>query len=211
MKLLYLLLFVFGFQQAYAHNPDLSSLMIYQQNGKTILLMKSSLTAFEGEVDLINGKNAYTSPEAFNQLVSNHVQKNCLILVNGDTIQLSNIQVQLGHETDLFAELDNMPKQINSFYVKNTTFKDMSNNLCEVILSDLDELPLKQYILNNANQHEVAFVTKDNKWSETALKKSSGINTPLLLAGGGLLLGLVVVGSFRKSTKRNGADGKICL
>ena len=56
MKALYLIIFLFGFKAVYAHNPDLSSLMIYEQNGKSILLIKSSLTAFEGEVNYIFGK-----------------------------------------------------------------------------------------------------------------------------------------------------------
>ena len=56
MKTIYLIIFLLGFKAVYAHNPDLSSLMIYEQNGKSILLIKSSLTAFEGEVDYIFGK-----------------------------------------------------------------------------------------------------------------------------------------------------------
>ncbi len=65
MKIIYLLIFLLGFKAAYAHNPDLSSMMIYEQNGKSILLIKSSLTAFDGEVEYHFGKDAYKTPEEF--------------------------------------------------------------------------------------------------------------------------------------------------
>ena len=154
MKTVYLIIFLLGFKAAFAHNPDIASLMIYEQNGKSILLIKSSLTAFEGEVDYIFGKDSYKTPEEFNQLVIQHFQKNCFVIANGDTIKFTNIQVQLGHETNLFAELENVPKTINSFYVSNTLFKDMPNNQCELILT-LNGLPQKQYILDKSNQQEV--------------------------------------------------------
>ena len=85
-------------------------------------------------------KDAYKTPDEFNQLVIQHFQKNCFVVADGDTIKFTNIQVQLGHETNLFAELDNVPKTINSFYVRNTLFKDMSNNHCELILTINDFL-----------------------------------------------------------------------
>ena len=163
MKSIYLIIFLFAFKATYAHNPDIASLMIYEQNGKSILLIKSSLTAFEGEVNYIFGKNAYKTPEEFNQLMIQHFQKNCFVVADGDTIKFTNIQVQLGHETNLFAELENVPKSINSFYVSNTVFKDMHNNKCELILT-INGLPQKQYILDNDNQQEVTLQAENNKW-----------------------------------------------
>ena len=163
MRLVHLVIFLLGFQAVYAHNPDLASLMIYEQNGKSILLIKSSLTAFEGEVDYIFGKDSYKTPEAFNQLVVQHFRRNCFVIANGDTLTFSNIQVQLGHETNLFAELENVPKTIKSFSLRNALFADMHNNLCELILT-LNGFPQKQYILTNANNHEVNLNVEGNKW-----------------------------------------------
>lgn len=163
MKLLHLLIFLLGVQAVQAHNPDLASLMIYEQNGKSILLIKSSLTAFEGEIDYLYGKDSYKTPEAFNRLVVQHFQQNCSVLVNGKVVTFSNVQVQLGHETNLFAELDNLPKTIESFSVRNALFADMHNNVCELILS-LKGYEQKQYVLTNANNHEVSLTMVDGEW-----------------------------------------------
>ena len=163
MRIVHLVIFLLGFQAVYAHNPDVASLMIYEQNGKSILLIKSSLTAFEGEVDYLYGRESYKTPEAFNQLVVQHFRSNCFVIANGDTLTFSNVQVQLGHETNLFAELENVPKKIESFSIKNALFAGMHNNLCEVILS-LNGFQQKQYILTNANNHEVKLNAEGNKW-----------------------------------------------
>lgn len=49
----------------HAHQPDLSNIMIFEQNGKNLLMIRSALTAFEGEVDFHYKKGAYKTPEAF--------------------------------------------------------------------------------------------------------------------------------------------------
>lgn len=147
-----------------AHQPDLSNLMIYEQNGKCLIVIKSSLTAFEGEIDYLFGKNAYKSPEAFQQLVIKHFQNNCLVMMNDDTIKLINPKVMLGHETTLFAELSNAPNKVNSIYIRNTLFKDMPSNMCEIILT-LKGLPQKQYILDNGNKHEINLTIENYNWT----------------------------------------------
>ena len=185
MRIVQLIIFLLCFEAVSAHTPDLASLMIYNQNGKSILVIKSALTAFEGEVDYIFGKEAYKTPEEFNQLVLQHFQKNCVIIANGDTLKFSNLQVQLGHETNLFAELDNVPKTIESFYVSNTFFQDMNNNQCELILA-LNGYSQEQYVLNNENIHAVKLEMAGNKWvvDET---------TDTLNLAPGLLLGLAAL------------------
>ncbi len=130
MKLICLILLLFCSTAAHAHEPDLSNLMIYEENGKCFLVIKSSLTAFEGEIDYLFGKNAYKSPGEFQLLVFKHFQNNCLVIINDDTIKLNNPKVILGHETTLFAELLNAPNKFNSIYVRNTMFKDMPGNMC---------------------------------------------------------------------------------
>jgi hypothetical protein len=168
---------------AHAHSPDLSNLMIYEQNGKCFLLIKSSLTAFEGEVDFHFKKNAYKTPEEFNQLVIKHFKKNCFVVINRDTIELSNAQVKLGHETTLFAELINPPQKIESYYIRNTFFKDMPSNQCELVLTTKD-LPQKQFIFNSENNQEVKLRVENNQWivekAATSIFKNPN---PLLWAG----------------------------
>jgi hypothetical protein len=175
--------------------------MIYEQNGKYFLVIKSSLIAFEGEVDYLFGKNAYKTPEEFQLLVIKHFQNNCLVIINDDTFKLSNPKVLLGHETTVFAELLNAPTKFNSIYVRNTLFKDMPNNMCELILT-LKGLPQKQYILNNSNKHEVKLTIENNNWKVVKAMNSS-YKTQHLLFGVALSLIVAVVLTITIRRKKN--------
>jgi len=185
----------------FAHSPDLSSMMIYEQNGKYFLAIKSSLTAFEGEIDYHFNKNAYKTPEEFQQLVSKHFQKNCLLIINNDTIKFINPTVVLGHETTVFAELLNVPDKFNSLYVRNTVFKDMPNNMCELILT-LKGLPQKQYILTNANNQEVKLNVENDYW-EVEETNASFFKSSNLLLWSLLFLSVLVVVAIALWRKKN--------
>jgi hypothetical protein len=193
MKSVVLFLFLICTNIVHAHQPDLSNLMIYEQNGKYILVIKSALSAFEGEVDYLFGKNAYKSPEEFQLLVIKHFQKNCAVMMNDENIKLINPKVILGHETTLFAELSIVPKKISSIYVKNTLFKDMPVSLCEMILT-LNALPQKQYLLNNVNNYEVKLQLENNSW--TVVEDASPKTTLILLAVVAFMLSASVVAVF---------------
>ncbi|MDI9882677.1 hypothetical protein [Flectobacillus longus] len=166
----------------YAHSPDLSSLMIYEENGKTFLVIKSSIAAFEGEVVYLYGKESYKTPQEFSELAIEYFKENCFVAINNKTIKFINPQIQLGHETTLFAELQHIPKNINSIHVKNTLFKDMPNNLCELILI-LKGLPQKQYILNNKSRHEVNLKLEKNKWSIEERSNANVTSNKFILIG----------------------------
>lgn len=198
MKSIYLILLLLCAKGVQAHQPDLSNLMIYEQNGRFFLAIKSSLTAFEGEIDYLFGKNSYKSPEAFQQLAVTHFQENCLIIMNGDTVKFQNPKVVLGHETTLFAELMNVPDQLQSICVKNTFFKDMPSNMCEIILAVKGINP-KQYILGNANQHEVRLTVENNSWMVVE-SRNPYLTTPYLLIGAGLIFVAIIV--FIKKSKK---------
>ena len=185
----------------FAHSPDLSSMMIYEQNGKYFLAIKSSLTAFEGEIDYHFNKNAYKTPEEFQQLVSKHFQKNCLLIINNDTIKFINPTVVLGHETTVFAELLNVPDKFNSLYVRNTVFKDMPNNMCELILT-LKGLPQKQYILTNENKQEVKLSVENDNW-EVEETNASFFKSSNLLLWSLLFLSVLVVVAIAVWRKKN--------
>jgi hypothetical protein len=193
MKAVVLILFLLCTNIVHAHQPDLSNLMIYEQNGKYLLVVKSSITAFEGEIDYLFGKNAYKSPEEFQLLVVKHFQKNCNVVINNENIKLINPKVILGHETTLFAELSNVPKTISSIDVKNTLFKDMPVSLCELILT-LNALPQKQYLLNNINNYEVVLQLENNSW--TVVENTSANTTMTLLAVVAFILSASIVAVF---------------
>ncbi|MBI3219558.1 MAG: hypothetical protein HYZ44_08605 [Bacteroidetes bacterium] len=158
-----IILLLISVQWVQAHSPDLSTLMLYEQNGKLLLVIKASLTAFEGEIDYHFGKNAYKTPEEFMQLVIKHFQKTFLVMVNGDTVQLINPQVQLGHEATLFAELQIKERSIQSYFIRCALFQDMPNNQCELILTTHDR-PQQQYILYGGNNHEVMLKAARQAW-----------------------------------------------
>ena len=201
MKSVVLILFLLCTNIVHAHQPDLSNLMIYEQNGKYILVIKSALSAFEGEVDYLFGKNAYKSPEEFQLLVIKHFQKNCKLIMNNEPIRLINPKVVLGHETTLFAELSLVPKKISSIYVKNTLFKDMPVSLCEMILT-LNDLPQKQYLLNNVNNYEVELQLENNSW--TVVENASSNTTLILLAVVVFILSALVIAVIVIRKKKNG-------
>ncbi len=206
MRTIYLLLLMLGFKAAYAHNPDISSMMIYEQNGKTILLIKSSLTAFEGEVDYLYGKDAYKTPEEFIKLVAEHFQKNCSLIADGKRVNFTNVQVQLGHETNLFAELEDFPKSISALYVKNSFFKDMPNNKCELIIIT-NGLPQEQYILNQENKQEVTLQVADKKWGVVLEQEGFNLYSGFLI-GAALLLIITLISFVLIKRKRLITDQK---
>ena len=75
------ILFFFASISIQAHQSDLSTVMIYQnEKGKCFLQIYSSLTAFEGEIDYKYGKNAYKTPDEFRALVIDHFKKNILFI-----------------------------------------------------------------------------------------------------------------------------------
>lgn len=155
---------LFCFRAAMAHQPDLSSLMIYEQNGKSVLLIKSSLTAFEEEIIYLYGKDSYKTPEEFQLLVIKHFRKHCSVTINGESIKFEDPKVILGHETTVVAELSNRPKIIKSLEIKNAIFKDMPNNVCEVILT-FNGLPQKQVVLGKAVRHEAKLHVENGSWT----------------------------------------------
>lgn len=192
MKLFYLLLLWCCAREVQAHGADLSNLMVYQQNDKYFLVIKSSLTAFEGEINYLFSKNAYKTAEAFQLLAIKHFQNNCLVLINDDTIKLNHPKIILGHETTLFAELSNVPNTVRSIYVRNTLFKDIPGNMCELILS-LNDLAQKQYILNKDNKYEVHLKVEKDNWILVKAANASYESPNLLLWGGVLLAVLALV------------------
>jgi len=188
----------------FAHSPDLSSVMIYEQNGKHFLAIKSSLTAFEGEIDYHFNKNAYKTPEEFQQLVSKHFQKKCLLIFNNDTIKFGQPTVLLGHETTVFAELPYLSKKISTVYLKNELFADLPHNQCELILA-IKGYPQKQYILNKENLHKVKLVMENGNWT-VEVTTASFFKSSNFLLGTLVAIGVFVVVSiaiWRKKTLAN--------
>lgn len=162
-KYLSFILLIFNAIVAHAHQPDLSSLMIYEQDGKSFLAIKSALSAFESEIEYSYPKGAYKTPAEFQELVIQHFQKKSFLVINGDTIKFLNPQVSLGHETTLFAELSEIPDDIVSMHIKNAIFGDISHSICEVIIT-LKGKPQKQFLLTSENKYESMLKLENGTW-----------------------------------------------
>lgn len=186
------IILLFCFRAAMAHQPDLSSMMIYEQNGKTILLIKSSLTAFEQEIVYLYGKDSYKTPQEFQQLLIKHLQEKCVVKMNNESLKLVNPQVLLGHETTVFAELSHRPKTISAIYISNELFKDMPNNVCEVILTFKD-LPQKQFVLGKDTKHEANLKIENGMWIVEENKDSFSEKFSYILMGLLALIGLIIL------------------
>jgi len=171
---LYIIGFLFCSHELVAHNPDFSNIIISRtENRQIILQINSSLTAFQQEVNIINGVGAYKSPEDFQKLVIDHLHNSFLFIANkNDTIHLKNTKVFLGHETKVVAEIIGLPETIQTILIKNELFKDIHNNQCTVLFL-LEDFPKEKYTLSRTNKHELNLKIKDGKWLEDTVENSS--------------------------------------
>ena len=165
----------------YAHQSDLStSVLSKTPDGKYVLQITSSLTAFEGEINYLYSKNAYKTADGFRDLVIDHFRKNVVFIVNDkDTLKFAQPLVILGHETKLVVEVLNIPADIKTVYYRNTMFKDMPHNQMAVILLT-EGLPIEQYILENENKQTVQLELKEGKWNSIEVTKNI-LNTKNIL------------------------------
>lgn len=196
-----MLLSFFSMKSTLAHQPDLSTFMLYEkEDGKCYLQIYSSLGAFEGEIDYKFSKNSYKTPEEFKVLVGKHFLKNTLLILNQqDTLTLSNPQVILGHETKLLLEVSSFPKNIQSLYLSNKAFADTPNHQ-SIVMMLKKGLPNQQYILNKENQNEIHLIMENGKWQMGSLQKSSLNQSVIITAIAIVFLFLSVLG-FRKWQK----------
>lgn len=149
---------------SYAHQPDLSSVVVSKtDDGKYVMQVTSSLTAFEWEVDYNFGQNAYKTPDEFRDLVITHFRKNISLVVNNQEMEFVNPMVLLGHETKWVAEITGIPSQINSIDLKSTMFKDMHHNQSAVMMI-AKGFPTEQYILNNENSQQIKLESHNGMW-----------------------------------------------
>lgn len=181
-KYLSFILLIFNALVSYAHQPDLSSLMIYEQGGKSFLAIKSALSAFESEIDYLYPTDAYKTPAEFQELVIGHFQKKSFLVINGDTIKFLNPKVSLGHETTLFAELTEIPLAIATMHIKNAIFSDISNSICEVIIT-LKDIPQKQFLLKTENKHEARLRVENGTWVLAEKERPSFTKTTFTFLG----------------------------
>lgn len=160
----------------FAHQPDLSNIVISRtDNGQVLLQVNSSLTAFQQEVNFVNGDGFYKTPEEFRNLVIQHFNNRFSMIINKkDTIKFKNPKVFLGHETKLVTEIIGLPETINSIQLKNELFKDIYHSKSMVIFL-LAQFPTQKFTLNIDNKHQINIALKNGKWVNT-IEESSDFN-----------------------------------
>jgi len=186
-------------QEVKAHQPDVSSTMLVEQGeNKWVLQVRAALTAFEYEVHQHFGKDAYKTPEEFNELVLKHVQEHISIMYNGsDVAVLQNGIVKLGHETSVAFEVIGTPKDFETIKVRNSSFNDISRNKSVLIIYKKDYAK-DQFVLDTDNGHVAELKVGDARFelvSETQ-ERASYFLAILVFMGLGLV-GLYFIGKYK--------------
>ncbi len=169
-----LVIFLVMSNTLFAHQPDLSNIVISRtDNGQVILQVNSSLTAFQQEVNFVHGEGFYKSPEEFRNLVIEHFNSHFSMIINNkDTIQFKNPKVFLGHETKLVTEIIGLPETINTIQLKNTLFKDIYHSQSIVIFL-LEQFPTQKFSLGIDNKYQINIALKDGVWDNILEEKTN--------------------------------------
>ena len=172
---------------ARAHQPDLSSTMLVQQeNNQWVLQIRAALTAFEYEVEASFGKEAYDTPEAFQALVLAHVKKNLAISFDGsEQVNIDNGFINLGHETNVVLEVIGVPETFKALTIKNTSFKDIHRNQSALVILKKG-VAQDQFVLDKSNGHTADLLISQDKF--ILVSKAS--------IGGKMMLMFVVIFAF---------------
>lgn len=166
-----------GYSSAFAHSPDISSTVLMEQdNGDWILQIRAPLTGLEYEINHNYGKESFATAEEFQELVLQYMKGQISIEVNGEKVALDKGIIKLGHESAVIYQLTDMPKTINDMVVINSAFRDISRNQVQlmVLKKGVDR---NQFVLNNANDHQVALQVMDNKITQKE-QVLAGANNP---------------------------------
>jgi hypothetical protein len=157
-KQIFTLIFVLFSFAAIAHQPDISTMVLAEQeDGSWILQVSAALTAYEYEINTAYGKDAFKTPDEFKKLVLRHLTEHISFRFGKQTkVVLSKGVVKLGHETNVIFQVSGVPKNMKNCTVKNTCFKNIYDNKCALIILKKG-YPKKQFILNNKNAHTIYF------------------------------------------------------
>lgn len=176
-----------------AHQTEISSTMLVEQDNKTwVVQIRSALAAFDQTIQANYPK--YESAEEFQALVLQHIKDNLQITFNEqDEITLENGVVKLGHETSVVFEVVGVPENIESVYVKNSSFQSINRNQSALILLKKG-FKKKQFTISKQNNYALQLKAANNQFTpvETTIMFSK-MNRNFSLLGLGLsLLGMLI-------------------
>lgn len=158
---------------ASAHNPNTATFILSKAtDGNYLVQLDGALTGVEAQINQIYSSTAYKTAEQFESLANEHFVKSLTLSINDQPINLANPSVQLGHGTQFTAELQGVPKTIESIELTNTFFKDLHGNKMSVVFLS-DQLPSTTYALDNTNQHHLSLTLTDGQWQQGIGKETS--------------------------------------
>lgn len=171
MKAFLFALALLGGTSLFAHQGEISStLLVERADGAWELHLVAALTAFQYEVQTHYGKDSYATPEAFQELVMDHLENTITIRFNdGTAAELTPLSVTLGHETQVAFALSGVPDSITEIVVTNTAFMDIYQNRSALVIMKPGS-EKQQFELKADNQHTatLAFGSYTLRAAETA-------------------------------------------
>ncbi|RMG26572.1 MAG: hypothetical protein D6730_08840 [Bacteroidetes bacterium] len=190
-----------------AHSPNLSSTLLAQQGeGKWVVQIRASLTAFEYEIHQHEGADSYATPEEFQQLVLKHVKANLSILFNeSHAAVLQHGLVKLGHETSVVFEVKGVPDTIESLAVQNSSFSHISRSQIALIVLKKG-FSTEQFILNQANEYTLRLNANDARFELLSPEQAQPPYLLLILIISAALLALAIGYFYLKKTGRHGLN-----
>lgn len=155
-KWIFHLVFFFSVGLAFGHQPDISSTMLVEgDNDDWLVQVRSSLTAFEIEIEAAYGPDSYTSPDEFKQLVLQHLKDKLSIRFNeGKALLLADGLVNLGHETSIVFKLQGEVDTIREIDVKNAGFEHIKNSQSALLILKKG-MEKKQFVLDRNNDYQL--------------------------------------------------------
>ena len=159
---------------AQAHQPQLSSTLLAERGeNQWVIQIRAALTAFEYEVEQHFGKDAYASPEAFQELVIQDVREHLTVQFNDNLpVSLENPIVKLGHETTLAFQIIGTPKEIQTLTVQNQSFDNISRNQSALIVVK-ENFAKQQFVLNQQNKHRVELKVEQSRFELVSSNQNS--------------------------------------
>lgn len=202
----YILLCIAGLfsMTSFAHNPDISTmLLVEKENNVWVLQLSASLTAFQQEVKIHFSETPYKTPEAFQEMVLQHIKNNLQMQFNvAENVTLSKGIVQLGHETKVVFEVFGIPSELHSVAITNTAFKDIHKSQSALVLLK-EGFKKNQFVLNDANNHTVSLAVANNEFIEKVVNSASFLSSKILFVLSGLLaLGFLIQNIFKRRKMR---------
>ena len=181
-----------------AHQPDLSSTMLVEQGNNTwVLQIRSALSAFDQTIQANYPK--YESAEEFQALVLQHIQDNLQITFNDQVdATLQNGAIKLGHETSVVFEVIGVPENIESVYVKNSSFKSINRNQSALILLKKG-FKKKQFTLSKKNDYALHLKVANAEFTPvdpTVMPSTLSTNHTHIYTGIGLSLIAMLISVF---------------